>query len=209
MNRAERTGTKARILGLLCGGRRTAGELATALGISASAVRVHLGGLEEEGLVEHEREIRGVGKPAHRYGLTVAGEALLSRAYLPLVGGMLEVLASRLGADELDELLREVGCRLGRRAHVAEEAEAGEPVVAAVRLVEALGGTVEVEPVPAGVALRGRCCPVGALAASYPQVCAAIEEMLGAHTGLHVREECDRDGRPSCRFVIAAGGAGA
>lgn len=202
MDRPDRAGTRGRILAPLCGGNRTASELSEAIGISRSAVRMHLGGLEEEGLVEHERVIRGVGKPAHRYRLAPAGEGFLSRAYLPLTEGLLGVLASRLEGEEVDALLREVGRRWADRQS-APQGDGSVRVKVAAELIEMLGGIVEVEAFPGGATICGRCCPVAAIAPEYPQVCAAIEEMLAASTGLSVREHCDRTGRPSCRFDVS------
>ncbi|HEV2146056.1 MAG TPA: ArsR family transcriptional regulator [Longimicrobiaceae bacterium] len=202
MRGTTRAKTRGRILALICGGDRTAGELAEAIGISASAVRVHLAGLAAEGLVGHDRVIRGVGKPAHRYRLTAAGEGLLSRAYLPLVDSLLDVLASRMKEEEVEELLRAVGRHLAERRPRAS-GDGSARVRAAAELIEALGGLVEIEPSPAGATLQGRCCPLGAISPEHPQVCRALEETLAVYTGLPVRERCDRTGRPSCRFDVA------
>jgi predicted ArsR family transcriptional regulator len=199
----KRSKTRARILALLCGGERTADELARAIGVSGSAIRVHVGELEREGVITHERVIRGVGKPVHRYRLTRAGEGLLSRAYVPLTGELLDVLALRLTGEELEQLLREVGHRLADRQGKAG-GEARVRVEAAVALLEALGGIVEIEWLDRRARLLGRCCPVSAVAADHPQICVAVEALLARYTGLRVRQVCDRSERPSCRFDISA-----
>ncbi len=201
----EQTNTRGQILALLCGANRTVAELAEAIGISRNAIRVHLNGLEAEGLVLHERLIRGVGKPAHLYRLTPAGERLLSPAYLQVLDGILRVLRSRLPARELETLLHKVGEELVVR-RPKPSGGAVERVNAAKALLDSLGGNVEVDVHEGGAALRGRCCPVAAIAPDHPQICRAVEAMLSAFTGLPVREHCNQGGRPSCRFEISFGG---
>ncbi|HEV8453774.1 MAG TPA: winged helix-turn-helix transcriptional regulator, partial [Gemmatimonadales bacterium] len=61
--------------------RLTAKELAQRLHVSLNGVRHHLKELESEGLIEYERQYRGVGAPAFAYRLTPAGEALFPRRY--------------------------------------------------------------------------------------------------------------------------------
>lgn len=199
--RRQLSGTRGRILAALCGGERSAGELAAAMAITPSAVRVHMGELERDGLVTYERVIRGVGKPVHRYRLTASGEGLISRAYLPLAAALLEVLTSRLPAEELEDMLREVAHRLADRWR-KPEGEVAARVEAAAEMLEALGGIVEIDWGDGGATLLGRCCPVAAVAAAHPQICTAVETLLARHTGLGVRERCDRSGRPACRFDL-------
>jgi predicted ArsR family transcriptional regulator len=47
-------------------------ELATAVGVTDNAVRLHLGSLQREGLVRQSGVRRSVGKPAHVYDVTLA-----------------------------------------------------------------------------------------------------------------------------------------
>ncbi len=203
MSQLDTTSTRGQILALLCGADRTVGELAEAIGVSRNAIRLQLQELEGDGLVAYELLRRGVGKPAHLYRLTAAGEWLLSRAYLPLLDGLLRVLASRLPEEEILALLQEVGYHLALR-QPRPKGHPRERVNAAAALLEALGGAVEVETAGDGALLRGRCCPVAALAPDHPQICTAVEALLAAFTGLPVREHCDRSGRPSCRFEISS-----
>ena len=58
----------------------TAKELAGRLGVSLNAVRHHLKELEAEGLVEYEREHRGVGAPVFAYRLSAGGRGPLPSA---------------------------------------------------------------------------------------------------------------------------------
>ncbi|HEX8693473.1 MAG TPA: ArsR family transcriptional regulator [Longimicrobium sp.] len=193
-------GSRREILVLLCAANRRVGELADALGISESAVRVHLHALEVDGLVQHETLRGGVGKPAHEYRLTPAGEALLSRAYLPFLLRVLEGVRSRLDPEETERLLRAAGSGLAPpdRPRGSARARAEE----AVRLLGDLGGAGYVEEGGAELVIRGRCCPLAAIVPEHPLACTALEATLTEFTGLPVRADCDVRGRPSCRFRI-------
>ena len=79
--------------------RLTAKQLATRLGTSLNAARHHLKELEAEGLVEYEREHRGVGAPAFAYRLTAAGEALFPRRYAETLTAVLDHLVAREGRE--------------------------------------------------------------------------------------------------------------
>ena len=61
------------LMQLKCEHRLTAKELAARLGVSLNAVRHHLKELEAEGLVQYEREHRGVGAPVFAYRLSASG----------------------------------------------------------------------------------------------------------------------------------------
>lgn len=193
-------GTRREILVLLCAAHRRVGELAGALGISESAVRVHLRALEEEGLVQHETLRGSVGKPAHEYRLAPAGEALLSRAYLPFLQRLLDELRSRLDPVEIERLFRAAGSRLAppERPQGRVRARVDE----AVRMLGDLGGEGYVEQEGAELVIRGRCCPLAAIVPEHPLACNALEATLTEFIGVPVRADCDVRGRPSCRFRV-------
>jgi predicted ArsR family transcriptional regulator len=193
-------GSRREILVLLCAGHRRVGELARALGISESAVRIHLGALEQEGLVRHVTVRGAIGKPAHEYRLEPAGEALLSRAYLPVLHQVLGALRTRLDEAETERLFRAAG-----RGLVPADRPWGSVrsrMDAAVRLLGELGGLADVEEGEGELVIRGRCCPLAAIAPEHPLTCAALESTLAELTGLPVQADCELEGRPSCRFTV-------
>ena len=71
--------TRARILTAVQAGGATAPDLACELGISAAAVRRHLGAMQSDGLVDsapvHDG---GTGRPAERWTLTQRGKRLFT-----------------------------------------------------------------------------------------------------------------------------------
>jgi predicted ArsR family transcriptional regulator len=193
-------GSRREILVLLCAAHRRVGELAKALRISESAVRVHLGALEREGLVRHETVRGGIGKPAHEYRLTPAGEALLSRAYLTFLRQVLDELRTRLDPAETERLFRAAGRGLAPAAR--PQGDLRSRADEAVRLLGDLGGTAYVEEGKRELVIRGRCCPLAAIAPEHPLACAALETTLTEFMGVPVRAACDLSGRPSCRFTV-------
>jgi predicted ArsR family transcriptional regulator len=199
-------GSRREILGLLGAADRRVGELAEALGISENAVRVHLAALEDEGLVRHAPVRGGVGKPAHLYRIAPAGEALLSRAYLPFLLQMLDALRGRLDGAEMASLFHEVGRRLA-----PADRPVGDPrsrAEAAVRLLVGLGGAAYVDEDGGALVIRSRCCPLGAIAPAHPLTCEAVGTTLTEFMGIPVRADCDLAGRPRCRFSVGGEAVG-
>lgn len=63
--------------------------------------------------------------------------------------------------------------------------------------------TVDVRPVECLYTLQGYGCPLSAVTAEHPQVCALAQALVEEIAGESVTEECDRSDRPRCRFRIA------
>ena len=74
-------------------GEASAEEVAAQLGVTAGAVRQHLGTLEAEGLVAYRDERPGPGRPRRRYCLAPAAEALWPKRYGQLTNDVLGFLA--------------------------------------------------------------------------------------------------------------------
>src|SRR5437764_11053845 len=100
--------TRGRIIALLRRGVSTVDEIATALRVTDNAIRPHIQQLEHAGIVRATgtRANVGAGKPATTYEVAASAEPALSGAYAPVLGALLEALAERLPAEELDSLLR-------------------------------------------------------------------------------------------------------
>jgi predicted ArsR family transcriptional regulator len=186
---------------VLCGGQRTANEIAVEFGISGAAIRDHLKSLRDEGLVRHRVERRGVGKPTHVYELSDDGHALLSKAYVPVLEAILEGVAARDGTAGLDELLERAGRSLAR-AGPSAEALPGQRAERAAAAIGDLGGVVRITKNDAGYSLHGDCCPLAPLSQRIPSLCHMLEGMLRELTGMDVHERCERSVPPRCRFDI-------
>lgn len=198
------TGTRGRIVALLRRAARTVEELAAALDLTDNAVRAQLAAMERDGLVRQRGERKGTRKPAVEYELDPEAETALSRAYVPLVGALIRVLATQLPHAELERVLREAG----QRAAGALPRPGGDPeerVRAAGRVLDGLGGLTEIEADDGGWTIRSAGCPLAELVGKHPETCIALEALVAELTSLPVREACDRGQRPACRFEV--GGA--
>lgn len=197
--------TRGRIVGHLRRASLTVDQIATALGLTDNAVRSHLTSLERDGLVEQRVARRGsVGKPAFEYRIAADAEPLFSRAYVPILTQLLEVLRERLPPAELEQVMQAVGSRMVEGQTLAP-AQLEARVKKAAALLDALGGVTEVEARNDGViAIRGFSCPLGAAVQGHPEVCTTVETMLSEVIGVPVHECCERGDRPKCCFEVSA-----
>ena len=196
--------TRGQVVGLLRRGSRTVEELARALGLTDNAVRSHLSTLERDGIVRPDgvRRGPGAGKPAVLYEVHPEAEPFFSRAYVPVLTTMLDVLVAELPAERTDVLLREVGRRLAGDVGGRARGSLRDRARAAAAVLEALGGEVDVIEADGMLRLQGHGCPLSAAVSRQPQVCHAVETLVAEIMGTPVREVCDRTGRPCCRFEV-------
>ena len=193
--------TRGQIIALLRRSDRTVGELAGELELTDNAVRSHLSALERDGLVEQRRSAsRGVGKPPAVYALTGSADALLPKAYAPVLSVLLSTLAERLGPAATADLLREVGRRAA--AGRAEGDDIRLRIDAAYGVLGELGGVADLDETDDAVIIRGFSCPLAALVPDHPEVCQLAESLLSEIVGVPVTEHCIKGERPRCRFQI-------
>jgi predicted ArsR family transcriptional regulator len=193
---------RGRIIALLRRGASTVEELAAQLRVTDNAVRTHLQLLEREGVISAtgSRQGPGAGKPAITYAVATQAESSLSSAYAPVLSALLQALAERSSPTELEELLRDVGRRLGPKEPWSGSLDAR--VHAAAALLSSLGSELDVESTPEGYLIRGYACPLAAVVRDEPRACHAVEELVTAVVGTPARERCDRSAGPRCRFEI-------
>jgi predicted ArsR family transcriptional regulator len=193
--------TRAKLLNLLRRSRRTITALADALHLTDNAVRMHIAALERDGIVEQVGTQRDTGgKPARVYALTGEGEELFPKAYALVLGELVEEIARLDGWERATTLLRAVGRRAASGAAAPSDRE-GRVAVAAAALRD-LGGDVEVQRTEGGYTLQGYGCPLSAVTAKHPEVCALARALVEEITGQPVTECCERNARPRCRFRI-------
>jgi predicted ArsR family transcriptional regulator len=196
-------GTQGRILTLLRQSDLTANEIAARLELTHNAVRGHLATLQRDGLVREAGWQRGATRPAVLYEVVPEAEVAFSKAYIPFVAHLMRVLQEDLPQGELDQLMRRVGRSLASdwprlRGDFARRVEA------AATLLHELGSVNRVEPQHGGYVIRGRSCALSAAVHGRPEVCRAMQTVLGDLVGTDVRECCERGERPRCCFEIAA-----
>lgn len=195
--------SRGRIVDLLRREPRTAEALARAIGLTPNAIRGHLALLERDGMIQSDGMRRGVGKPAHIYRLTPAAEAQFSKAYAPVLRGLLDELATRLDPQQLEDLLRATGQRLAPRGRPARGAADDECIAAAAAALAELGGVVASVATNGAITIDGLACPLAEVTSAHPVVCHGVEALLSGATGRRVTEKCDRTGgRARCRFEM-------
>src|SRR5688572_33062093 len=101
--------SRGRIVTLLRGGPSTVDDIASKLGLTRSAVRVQLTGMERDGLVRRAGQRPGTTRPSHVFELTPEVEQLLSSAYIPLLTNLIQTFAEGLPANQVETILRQAG----------------------------------------------------------------------------------------------------
>jgi predicted ArsR family transcriptional regulator len=115
-------------------------DLSERLGISATAVRRHLGALAEQDMVFRRKEQRGVGRPCYIYSLARGASGIFPQSYAAFVNALLQDLSALEREKELKELLDR---RQERRQHHYLTRTTGktlsERVASLARLLESEG----------------------------------------------------------------------
>lgn len=193
--------TRGKIVTLLRRASRTVEELAQALDLTDNAVRAQLTTLERDGLVQQHGRRRSSSKPASVYDLTPAAEDLFSKAYGPVLRQLLQELNERMTAEEVEEVLRSTGRRLVAQWPIPR-GELHARLEAAVSVFDALGGLADLERRNGTYVIQGYSCPLAAVVPGHPEVCRLAESLLTELVGVPVQEQCDRNGKVGCCFVV-------
>jgi len=196
--------TRGRIITLLRGGSRTVTELTEELGLTDNAVRAHLLSLERDGLIRQSGVQPGRRKPHFSYELTAEAEHLFPKAYDALLNQLISVLKDRLPPEALDQVLREVGRSM---AGDGDDSPKGKQALEArlekaLQVLESLGGSARIEKDGDGFIIRSGSCPLAAAVSTHPEVCKLAEALVATVVGIPVRERCDREKFPRCRFEV-------
>ena len=196
------SGSRARIIELLRRSPLSVNEIADRLGTTHNAVRPHLAALGRAGLVQEAGTRRtGSNRPAVLYELAPRAEAALSRAYIPFIAHLLRVLGERMSEAELHALMHRVGRNLASE-WPRLRGDFRQRVDAAQVLLSELGARTELEESADGVVIRGYGCLLAEAVHGRPEVCRAVESLLGELVEAPVEECCERGERPRCCFRI-------
>jgi predicted ArsR family transcriptional regulator len=193
--------TRGQIVMLLRRAGRTVDELAQALGLTDNGVRSHLATLERDGLVRQQGTRRGVGKPAYTYELTAEADTFFPKAYDEILVQLLDVLADRLPADRLGQILDDVSGRLAA-GRLAPPGDLRSRVEWGAGVLREMGGLPEVEECEGAFLIRGYSCPIGAVVSKRPEACRLAELLLSRVIGAPVSERCERGTSPRCCFEV-------
>ena len=197
--------TRGRIVKSVRGSRKTVNELSEELGLTDNAVRAHLLSLERDGLIRQSGIQRGTRKPHFAYELTEEADSLFPKAYDALLVRLITVLKAQLTPAALNQVLREVGRSLaGDQTSKGKKEGLQRRAGKAVLALEAIGGVAHLNQENNQLFIRSGSCPLATAVAEHPEVCQLAEALLSEIVGSKVREQCDREGSPRCRFEIVS-----
>ena len=194
--------TRGQIVTILRSAPATVDELAEKLNLTDNAVRAHLSTLERDGLVRQSGLRRGPRKPHFTYVLSDEADKLFPKAYDALLNQLIAVLKTRLSPPEIESALREVGRAMAANTPAGQSAKLETRVQSALKVLEAIGGAAEIVKHEDKLAIQSSSCPLAAAVTVHPEVCRLAESLVAEIVKTPVQEQCDRTGRPKCRFEI-------
>lgn len=185
-------------------GKASIRDVATDLGVTSSAIRLHLTQLQASGAIRVEKVREGVGRPYNVYSATPKAHNLFYKDYGDLARLLLEEVSETQGHDAFQGVLRRVGDRL---ADVYRDRVWGQELADRVRswaeLLDQRGVPVELEQTEDGYVLREFGCPYQNVAVENRAVC-EMEQLVMARlleSGVKLTQ-CVLDGHRGCQFSI-------
>jgi DeoR family suf operon transcriptional repressor len=161
-------------------GEARAEELATDLGVTASAIRQHLTGLVASGFVVH-REVKGApGRPKHLYHLTEVAEGLFPKTYSELTNEVLAIVEAENPALLQTVFDRRRDRRIeNARLRLLDKHSTEEKVAEIAAILDEDGYLANWERVDAHTfRVTEHNCAVLGVAARYGQACSSEIEFL-------------------------------
>ncbi|WP_269531166.1 metalloregulator ArsR/SmtB family transcription factor [Chitinimonas sp. BJYL2] len=200
--------TAERVLYLLkTRGPQTAQQLSELLALSSMAVRRHLEGAQERGLLLSEDRNEGVGRPARYWLLSDAGHARFPDRHGDLTVALLAQVQQLFGEAGLSRLIaaREQEAERDYLAATAGAASLAGKIEALAQQRTREGYMAEVESHPEGWLLAENHCPICAAAQQCQGFCrselALFQRVIG-DAGTVVRTEHLLGGARRCVYLI-------
>lgn len=178
-------------------------QLVCEMGVTATAVRQRLQRLMTEGLIERSREVKGRGRPNHRYSLTDKGERSAGTNFSDMAAVLWEEIKAVEDPSIRRGLLKRIAGRLAERYrdHV-EGASLDERMTSLASLMEEREIPFKVEHSASLPILSALACPYPDLAKQDRGVCTMEKMMLSEVLGENVRlSACRLDGATCCTFT--------
>jgi len=202
------TTRRAILMAVKRAGSCAATDLSGQLGITAAAVRQQLRRLEEDGLILHQADRDGRGRPSHRYELASPAEALFPKRY----GDLTTELLGYLGGPESTEVSQLFEERRKRRLQGAilrlADLSLDAQVAELTRILDEDGYLADVARIDGGGwRITEHNCAILTVATGYRQACsselafiraalpgATVERVAHLMDGAHV---CAYEVRPA------------
>lgn len=198
--------TRERIIGLLrLHGGHTIEGLCVVLGLSRTAVRSHLTGLQAEGLVRRRGLQPGMRRPSNLYELTSEADRLFPKIYDEFAEALMSEIRQQR-PDELQRYLERIADRwIARDAPRVDGLRGRDRIERATQVLADRGFMPVLERVADGYRLHEHNCPLMRLSAAHPEVCNMVHQWLDALFGLRLhRVQCLRLGDPFSAYTMTA-----
>ena len=195
---------------LLRKGPQTVKELQEALGLSSTAVRLHLHRLQSQGYIEPREERRGVGRPVKVYHLTEKARTAMGSHSESLALTLLEEMLRLEGPEKVRVLLDRVSTRLADDyGETVRSSNLYKRIQELAQALERRGILADVIQVGEDtIFIREYTCPYYDLAQDYRAICEMEESLMSQVLGTPVTlEACMMDGEHGCMFAISIGNA--
>ncbi|MCC6979792.1 MAG: DeoR family transcriptional regulator [Candidatus Melainabacteria bacterium] len=190
-------------------GEMTIGELCDLLDITSMAVRRHISGLMQDGLVLSRMVKQSRGRPTYKYSLTQKAESLFPSGMQTLAVELLDMVFEESGHKGVMQLLkRRNEKRASRLLPRVEGKSLEERVVEVAKIFSEDGYMTEWEKLPDGnFFIFQRHCALHDLANKYRQLCALEPQLMETLLGVRVtREKYMLQNDPVCGYLVKQAG---
>jgi predicted ArsR family transcriptional regulator len=186
-------------------GSATIKELEELLGITTTAVRQHLNGLQSAGYIARQRVSSGVGRPHHVYSTTPKAHELFACHCDDLALTLLDEVFAAEGEERATWLLERVGNRLAEKyARTVRSEVLQERVEQLAVALQQRGVLTQVDIQDENTfILKAYNCPYHELAHEHRAVCEMDEKLIRQVLKSDVSlTSCMMDGHAGCSFVV-------
>lgn len=200
----ERT-HEAILLHLKRQGEMTVAGLCAALGITSMAVRRHLAGLQNDGLVESRMEKQSRGRPIYKYRLAEKADSLFPSGFATLASDILDTVFDAGGHKGVMKLLSKRNERLLKKLLPRmENKDLAGKVEEVSRIFSEGGYMTEWEKVGEdSYIIFQRHCAVHDLANQYRQLCVLEPQLIEKLVGVPVvRQQYMLRNDPVCGYLV-------
>ncbi len=180
------------------------------LGITPTAVRRHLDGLEAGGYINHSAVRDGASRPHHSYDLTAAGHGALPKRYDTLLMALLaeihemtgEQLTGLNGIELLDQLIRRIAQKSSPDSRTS--LNSADRIQALRDVLVDLDFSPDIQESITGVTISLRNCPFREVALRDRAVCEFDRVLIGDFLAvIPDRDSCIADGARSCVYSLS------
>jgi DeoR family transcriptional regulator, suf operon transcriptional repressor len=209
--------TKERILELLLGGSKSAGEVAESLRIQKSAARVHLETLQSVRAVRSKFKIEKMGRPKKVYELTEKGREFFPRKYDLFLNLVLDKIAGKKGEAEAREIIESIAediasgirAKIDKNNHHPHDLEQSLKIINDATNQMGFASSLEREEKDSSFYIQSKNCILHKIASNnQDMICHGlhdkiISKSLEGNSDVRIElKECMALGNEYCRHII-------